>query len=70
MTKTTVTTVTTSVTLEKSSEIATKFHVLYDTTIEILENFQTEKLNDGELRQKDVKGDLQDNAKVQSILII
>ena len=50
--------------MEMSSELATKFHALYDTTIEILDNFEREKLNEGELKQKDVKGDLQDNAKV------
>ena len=50
--------------MEMSSELATKFHALYDTTMEILDNFEREKLNEGELKQKDVKGDLQDNAKV------
>ena len=46
------------------SELAAKFHALYETTVEILETYEKEKLNYGELRQKDVKGDLQDNAKV------
>ena len=64
ITKTTVTMVTASVTMDHSSEVAAKFHILYDATVEVLETFQREKLNEGELRQKDVKGDLQDNAKV------
>ena len=64
ITKTTVTMVTTSVTLDESSEVARKFHILYDATVEVLETFQREKLTDGEVNQRDIKGDLQDNAKV------
>ena len=64
ITKTTVTTETTSVTLDESSEVAAKFHILYEATVEVLETFQREKLTDGEVKQRDVKGDLQDNAKV------
>ncbi|KAH3739219.1 hypothetical protein DPMN_045867 [Dreissena polymorpha] len=49
--------------LESSSR---KFHSLYEIAMEMIENYQREVLNRGELQPRDVTGDLQDNAKVKS----
>ncbi|XP_052240299.1 dystrophin-like isoform X2 [Dreissena polymorpha] len=46
--------------LESSSR---KFHSLYEIAMEMIENYQREVLNRGELQPRDVTGDLQDNAK-------
>ncbi|XP_052810329.1 dystrophin-like isoform X2 [Mya arenaria] len=40
-----------------------KFHSIYESTLEMIETYQRELVNYGEIQPHDVKGDLQDNAK-------
>ena len=49
------------------TDTAAKFHIVYEKTLGVLENFQKETLKNGEIDSKDVQGDLQANAKVLSV---
>ena len=64
MTKTTVATTTVSEVVEEKVVTATRFHVLYESTLQMVETYGRDCVQGGEIQEKDMRGDLQDNAKV------